>query len=293
MIENNRLLEPVNLKRVHKNALLLVTFGSTHEGPHATFADIRKTFETAFPDKDVFMAFTSRICIKRWAAKTGQQYHTPNAWLEAFGPAGYEQVFIQSLHVIPGLEYSFLTKKYIPQFTAQYPDIPVTLGEPLLWDDADIQRVGDALLDIFDEPLSKGECLVLMGHGNSSDAYPEANNKYQQLNAYLQARNPRVVIGTVDYEAMLYDFVLDYLQQHVDANAVVNLSPLMSIAGDHAVNDMAADFDPEEPEEEQSWLVRLANAGYQVDKAKCHLRGLADYPQIRNIWVEHLKNHFK
>lgn len=274
-----------------QSALLLVTFGSTYQGPHDTFARIRAFFGEVYPECDVFMAFTSGICIRRWYKKTGEQYRTADVILEQIGEAGYKSVLIQSLHIIPGMEYSFIQDRYLPKFQAKYPDIPVTVGAPLLNTDKDIERVGDIIYQAFSARLAKGEALVLMGHGNDTDDYPEANAKYDKLNAYLQNLDKKIVIGTVDYESMLYDKVESYLLEHCPPPAVVNLLPLMSVAGDHALNDMAGAWEEETDLEDQSWFVRLREGGYVIDaEDNCHLHGLADYPAICEIWLEHLRD---
>ncbi|MDZ7664130.1 MAG: sirohydrochlorin cobaltochelatase [Desulfotignum sp.] len=59
----------------------------------------------------------------------------------------------------------------------------------------------------------------------------------------------------------------------------------MSVAGDHAKNDMASD-------EEDSWKSILSAAGIQ-----CHtvLKGTAEYDGFVDIWLSHLEgvlNHF-
>lgn len=290
MNQTNGAIASIERQKKSEEAILLVTFGSTHTGPHRTFASLRDAFVRAFPQSDLFMSFTSKICMKRWAEKSGEVYHAPDVWLEALGRAGYKRIVVQSLHVIPGLEYSLLTERYIPDFLKEFPDVTVCLGHPLLWSDADRDAVGDALLDIFGECLDRGEALVLMGHGNHTAAYPEANERYCSLNRYLQARNPGIVIGTVDYKSMLFDYVSDYLDEHLEPGAVINLAPLMSVAGDHAQNDLAGVAKPDEADEEQSWMVRLLRKGYRIDREdNCHLLGLADYEPIRQIWIEHMR----
>ena len=272
------------------SALLLVTFGSTYPGPHETFARTRAFFAEAYPDSDIYMAFTSRICIARWYKKTGEQYHTADVILDKIGQAGYKRVRIQSLHIIPGLEFSFIHNLYLPKFREQYPEIPVVVGRPLLDEEHDIRRVGDIIYKAFEPRLSRGEGLVLMGHGNDTDDFPEANIRYERLNAYLQSLDNKIVIGTVDYEAMLYDVVEKHLHQALPAPAVLNLLPLMSVAGDHALNDLAGERNEDEELEEQSWMVRLQEDGYTINPQEhCHLHGLADYKEICQIWLEHLQ----
>ncbi|MDO4708084.1 MAG: sirohydrochlorin cobaltochelatase [Porphyromonadaceae bacterium] len=289
MISTGKAIAPIDLERQHNEALLLITFGSTYPGPHKTFARIRTYFAQLYPERDIFMAFTSSICMRRWYDKTGEQYYPADQWLEAIGQAGYKQVSLQSLHIIPGLEYSFITQNYIPAFQDKYPHIRTALGQPLLYSAEDIAEVGQVIYNEFSERLGRGEGLVLMGHGNHTDKFPEANGKYDELNTYLQSLDQKIVIGTVDYEAMLYEHVSAYLHEHCPTPATLNFLPLMSVAGDHALNDMVGAWEEGEPLEEQSWLCRLREEGYQATEANCHMHGLGDYDSICAVWARHLR----
>ena len=284
----NPLIAQVRQSKQHEHALLLVTFGSTYEGPHKTFATLRQAFAESFPDRDIYMAFTSKFCIRKWKEKTGEEYFTTDKWLEAIGEAGYKAVSIQSLHVIPGLEYSFIEDRYAPLFHRLYPQIPAIVGVPLLWSQADIERVGDCIYSLFRERLDRGEALILMGHGNNTDKHPEANGRYRRLHDYLQQRCPRILIGTVDFEDMLFEDVAERLAEVCPSGTTLNLLPLMSVAGDHALNDMAGDEEEGLPLEEQSWKVRFRALGYTVKDENCHLHGLADYASLRQVWLDHL-----
>ncbi len=283
-------------------AMLLVTFGSTFEAPHETYKNMRSQFATAFPNADQYFSFTSTTCITRWAQQTGEWYATPDKWLEKLGEAGYKTIQIQSLHVIPGEEYALLRDYYVKNFKKEYPDVDVVLGEPLLSDigegknfGADVKAVGDVLLADYATQLANGESLVLMGHGNPEDSYSYANRSYHMIEDYLRSINSNVFVGTVDCMNMLYPYVkaeLDaqYLESRAAATKVVNLAPLMSIAGDHANNDMAGEEDPNEGAEDQSWKVMLNASGtYKVEASNCHLKGLGDYPAVVNVWINHMK----
>ena len=63
------------------------------------------------------------------------------------------------------------------------------------------------------------------------------------------------------------------------APAKVHLAPFMIVAGDHAINDMAGD-------EEDSWKNIFRKEGYEV---VCHLKGIGEYPAIRNIFISHAR----
>jgi sirohydrochlorin cobaltochelatase len=61
---------------------------------------------------------------------------------------------------------------------------------------------------------------------------------------------------------------------------------MMSIAGDHANNDMNGNTGETDPEE-QSWRERLEAEGYQVTDV---MKGLGDYDEIVAIWMQHLSD---
>ncbi len=56
------------------------------------------------------------------------------------------------------------------------------------------------------------------------------------------------------------------------------LMPFMSVAGDHAVNDLAGD-------EEDSWKSALTKAGVECVPV---LKGTAEYDVFVDIWADHL-----
>ena len=58
------------------------------------------------------------------------------------------------------------------------------------------------------------------------------------------------------------------------------LAPFMIVAGDHAQNDLAGD-DPD------SWMNLLSSGGYEVTPV---LKGLGEYPEIRQILVDHVQD---
>ena len=58
----------------------------------------------------------------------------------------------------------------------------------------------------------------------------------------------------------------------------VVLRPLMLVAGNHAVNDMA---DPDDPD---SWYSRFTAAGYET---VCVIEGLGQIPAVQDIYADH------
>ena len=82
-------------------------------------------------------------------------------------------------------------------------------------------------------------------------------------------------------------------------NGKINLHALMSIAGDHAHNDMAGEgaeyWDADEPEsEDNSWFEFFKNNGYtpivSMPSTNKHPQGLLELEGVRNVWINHTKN---
>lgn len=278
----------------HDTAILLVTFGSTYDEPHETYNRQMNQFKAAFPDADLFFSFTSVTCINRWYAATGEQFITPDQWLGSFIAKGYEHVYVQSLHVIPGEEFQLLRDKYVKSdynFIVQ--DLTpareeACCGTALLTSDADIEEVGKVLVDAFAAELKAGEAVAFMGHGNPVSDYDHANASYVKIEKAMQAYaaatygNGNVFVGTVDYDPMLVDYVVESMEEAgVAKTTPVNLHPLMSIAGDHANNDMS------DEEDDESWISLIKAAGWK--NVKPTVKGLGDYSEINNVWIRHLK----
>lgn len=95
--------------------------------------------------------------------------------------------------------------------------------------------------------LASDERVVLMGHGATHHALAA----YACLDHMLMTRNLPLLVGAVESYPEI-DTVVARLKR--DGVRKVHLMPLMLVAGDHAINDMAS-------EEEDLWKTQLANAG--------------------------------
>lgn len=283
----------------HDTALLLVTFGSTYDVPQQTFEKQKEFFQKQFPNTDLYLSYTSRIIINRMQAQ-GKEFIPPAMWMQSFLGKNYKNVYVQSFHVIPGEEYTLLRDAYVKkEYNVKLVDDrkgrnDAVLGYPLLYSYKDIQKVAKILVDDHKEHIQKGEAVAFMGHGNPEENYEYANRKYRGLEQEMQKYAKEtyghgyVYVATVDYPAMLFDYLASELEAVEDkvANKTVHLQPLMTIVGDHANNDMAGDYEKGEADEDQSWKWQLEKMGWKV---KTHMKGLGDYPEINKIYLEHLK----
>lgn len=96
----------------------------------------------------------------------------------------------------------------------------------------------------------------------------------EALEALRREGQNHILIGTVEGDPSL-----DTLCRRLLAEGVgrVSLIPLMLVAGDHAVNDMAS-------EASGSWKSRLQAQGIE---ARCILRGLGSWEFIQKLYAAH------
>ena len=98
----------------------------------------------------------------------------------------------------------------------------------------------------------------------------------------VQLQDPNVFIGTVEGYPEIDTIEALLKKRKIEK---VYLMPFMSVAGDHAKNDMAGD-------EDDSWISILTKAGFECIPV---LKGTAEFKEFVDIWVDHLAaplNHF-
>ena len=294
MIKDNMALyqETVNAEvKANKKgdkALLIVAFGSTWQKAFDTFDKTVTAYKQAFRGYDVYISFSSAICRNR--AATGEHkyenteirnYYAPENYLRAFGKSRYKEIVVQSLQVIPGEEYTrvvndikdFCNDKYREMEPGYLASVDLYLGAPLMATVDDVKDVAKAIDDNLGA-VAATDIVALMGHGNPDiyDTY-SANIRYTQLEEELQKLNGNYFVGTVDMKDNFVDDVHARMVARGITGGKVHCYPLMSIAGDHAHNDMVED-----------WGSYFTGKGYGNDYT---LEGLLDYPNIRRIWMSH------
>ncbi len=261
-----------------KKGILLVAFGTSEASAKVSFKNIEAKVKETFPGVDVFWAYTSHI-IRHKLAGQGDVILSPAQALAKMMDEGYTHVAVQSLHTIPGEEYHELTRtvngfKGMPEGFDR-----LILGFPLLGAQDTVARAVDGILSTLPKARKAGEPVVLMGHGTPHPG----NIYYSAMNWQLQQKDPDIIMGTVEGYPELGD-VMAWLKARKAKK--VWIMPFMSVAGDHAKNDMAGD-------EEDSWKSELTKAGYACETV---LKGTAEYDVFVDIWVGQLEKvmaHFK
>ena len=322
--------QTVNKQKSSNKVILLVAFGSTWEQAYDTFDKVVEDYKANFSGWDVYLSFSSAICINN--ARAGENvdpkdYYDPEHWLTAIGLAGYQQIVVQSLQVIPGEEYRRVRDSYVKDFmnnrngdfTDKYMkslDLNVVVGTPLMAEESDAQTLATTLNNEADIKAALQQGIVaFMGHGNPEGYdYYGGNIRYLQLENYLRAINPNYYVGTVDMDQTYAEDVLQHIgggkfdfevgdmgyTQNYDVNhsKKAQLFVLMSIAGDHAHNDMADD------EDDESWYslfnaAGIATEAYETNYTEAcwkkyksgeeYIPGLAERSAVRKLWMNHTR----
>ena len=322
--------QTVLAQKKSNKVILLVAFGSTWEQAYDTFDKIVEDYKANFSGWDVYLSFSSAICINQ--ARAGENvepkdYYDPEHWLTAIGKAGYKQVVVQSLQVIPGEEYRRVRDSYVKDFmnnrngdfTNEYMkslDRNVVVGTPLMAEESDAEKLATVLNNEADIKAAVNQGIVaFMGHGNPEGYdYYGGNIRYLQLEDYLRAINGNYYVGTVDMDETYAADVLDHIaggtfeyqvgavtktvNYEANSSTKAQLFVLMSIAGDHAHNDMS------DPDDDESWYSLFNEAGIQTKayetnyteacwkKYKAgeeYIPALGERAEVRKLWMNHTR----
>ena len=322
--------QTVKAQKKSNKVILLVAFGSTWEQAYDTFDKVVEDYKAQFSGWDVYLSFSSAICINN--ARAGENvdpkdYYDPEHWLTAIGLAGYQQIVVQSLQVIPGEEYRRVRDSYVKDFmnnrngdfTDAYMkslDLNVVVGTPLMAEESDAKTLATTLNNEADIKAALANGIVaFMGHGNPEGYdYYGGNVRYLQLEEYLREINENYYVGTVDMDETYAEDVLNHIAggtfdyqigdvtksitYAANGNSKAQLFVLMSIAGDHAHNDMADD------EDDESWYSLFNEAGietqaYETNYTEAcwkkyksgeeYIPGLAERSAIRKLWMNHTR----
>lgn len=252
--------------------IVLVAFGTTVPSSRVALEAIGQAY--AGLEKPVIWAYTSDI-IRNKLQKQGKPALSVLEALEQAAKMGITDLRVQSLHVGAAEEFHQVERiitKYITGKPEEFKTI--LLGHPLLESEQDMDEVIAALFAELPKERMKNEAIVFMGHGN--DRGPGDLMLYA-LGKGLQAKDELAYLAAVEGSSS-FDTVLAQLK----AKGVkrVWLQPLMIVAGDHALNDMAGDDD-------DSWVSQLKAAG--MEPIPC-LKGMGEFTGIQAVFLRHTRD---
>ncbi|MGX8774020.1 MAG: sirohydrochlorin cobaltochelatase [Bacillota bacterium] len=258
-----------------KKALLAVSFGTSYaDTRERTIGAIERKLGERFPDREVCRAWTSSFLISRVAKAEGLVIDTPDEALAKLAERGVTDVIVQPTHLSDGYENQRMietVRKHIEEFET------IRVGRPLLVTEEDRDFLAQIMPRLClgaggrDGAGPKDRALLLMGHGSEKHPVPV----YGQLQEKFRERGTdNVFVGTVEGRPSFEE-----AKRLLDGSGYrkVVLAPLMIVAGDHAVKDLAGlDSD--------SWKSRLECDGYRTEVI---MAGLGEYPEIQEMFVRH------
>ena len=251
-------------------AILAVSFGTAYEETRKkTIEAIEAELAAAFPDRKLYTAWTSGMILRK-LKKLGQETRdTLEEALARMEGDGVTDLLVQPTFLQAGYEMR-LVRETLEKWAGRFGRLK--LGAVLVENPADLDILARALEAHFSD-LGGDEALVLMGHGSEgADFYP-----YEKLTeAFRRRGRENICVGTVEFSPGI-EPALELVRSRKPRKTY--LAPLMIVAGDHAVNDMAGD-------EEDSWKNRLAALGTET---ACILKGLGEYPEVRELFIRHAK----
>ncbi len=252
-----------------KTAVLVVSFGTSYENTRKKTLDvIGREMQEAYPQWPFYQAWTSGMIRKKIQMRDGIFIPGVEQALEQMRQDGIRRIAVQPTHMVNGSEYGKLCRE-VSSVQDQFDRI--CIGKPLLTEPEDCDCVLEELASQI--PVTEREALVLMGHGSRH----YANYVYAALNYRLrELGHQNIYIGTVEAWSSL-ESVLGSVRRQEPEKVV--LAPFLMVAGDHVVNDLAG-------EQADSWKSVFEAEGYQTE---CVTRGLGEYPGIRRILMEHLR----
>ena len=254
-----------------KTALLCVSFGTSVPAARKSITAVEEALHAEMPEADFYRVFTSKT-IRRILASKGETVWSMDEALEHLTDGSYDRVVIQPTHFLYGLEYESL-KASVEEAKKHFPAL--LLGVPLLSGTGDLQALAKVLSEEF--PKKENSALVLMGHGTphfSNVVYPAIQAVFHMMG------REDVYVGTMEG----WPEIEEICSQLKTGNYTqVRTAPLMLVAGDHALNDMAGD-------EEDSWKSILTREGYEVE---CIMQGLGVLPGVQEMYRRHLQELLK
>lgn len=235
-------------KKFSKDAIIMVAFGTSDAEARKVFTYIDKKVKARFPKNKIYWGFTAKSIVEKLRKEgTDNGVLTLDEALKKAHDDGYNEMVLQSLHVVAGQKHRELAKKTI--YGAR-----IIVGKPLMsGSEEDVEKVLLAL----DKDIVKGGINVIAGHGN--DHHPEYNKELEQFNAALKKKYSDSWLCTVEGKPGT-GALLEEVKPAIDSSGKkVNFIPLMIVAGDHIINDVTGP-------EEDSWKSILEVKDYTLAK---------------------------
>ena len=286
-----------------KKGVVLAVFGTSHESGLPGILNIREQIQKELPGIPVRLAFTSNIIRRIWQqrrqdpAYAGQHPEVPEEILNVKGPLaaiadlqdeGYGYIVVQPTHISSGEEFADLAS-YVQGLnsirTVKKRNMPfkkILIGRPALGTHGieheyrhDIEQVAAIVAPDVEMARKAGRALVYFAHGNEH----YSTGVYLEFEQVMRQRYPGVRIYVTMVEGFPDNARL-FAELKADKTKKVLLKPFMTVAGDHAKNDMTG------PESDS---LKSQLEARHIDVA-ASLVGLGESDAFAAIFAQHIKD---
>jgi sirohydrochlorin cobaltochelatase len=255
-----------------KSAILLVAYGAAGAQNTTSLRLFEQQVHELFPNTSVRWAFTSPL-IRRRLTKAGKKSDSVHKALSRLNFENFEQITVQSLHLIPGREYRHMLEEIeLAAGSAASNNFKagLSVGLPLLNTEEDIEETAGALLQSLPFERKSSEIALWVGHGTAQSG----RNFYALLQESARKLDKNILISTLEEGP---EQVLPLLDKY--RGAKIWLLPLLSIVGKHTYEDLAGVH-------RHSWRSILELNNYNCSPVS---RGLIEYNAFTGIWIRHLR----
>lgn len=251
-------------------ALLAVSFGTSREAAKVKGIDaIEDALRAEFSDWAFYSAWTSPRIIEKVKRERGEHHDSLAEALGKMAADGVDEAIVSNTCLMQGGELARI-REAVNSWAAES-GRRARVTKPLLWAPEDRQAIARAVCDEFSS-VPEGDVVLLMGHGSrdgSNEVYVQVQEEMHRLGG------TRFFVGTVEGTPAFEDV---WSQIEALEAGCVHLAPLMVVAGDHAVKDLAG-------EGEDSWASKIAARGLRVE---AHLKGLGEYEAVQKLACDHV-----
>ena len=251
--------------------ILLALFGTTVEAARTGYDSFERTVRERFPGIPVHRAYTANKVRRKMASQGAPQALSVAQALTEMHDQGITHVAVQSVQVIPGVEYEFMAR------TAKAMEYPgkgfrkVMVGSPLITNRM-LRHVALGIPRYIPAGLEPDDAVVLVAHGS----FHEAQANLLALQAELALCSPRTVVGALMGTGLELPDVMRRLKS-LNAKRV-HIVPFMCVAGFHYLHDVAGNGP-------DSWASVIAAHGWE---SVCHPLAAVACKQFADIWLYNL-----
>ncbi len=251
-----------------KPVIAIVAFGTSVPEAQKNLGDFDRMVRERFPGYDIRWAFTAQTIVDK-LRKSGQTtlfdrkvpLKTLDELYSDLRKEGKTRVAVQPIHISPGQEYYEVV-------TTPSKGLDAKVGLPLLVYNEDIEE----FINIISPKFNRDDTVtILCGHGN--DKQPQFNASLVALDDIVRQQYNHVFVATVEGKPGFDRAITDAKQTGLKK---VNFIPVMLVAGDHIINDVMGEDDPE------SWKSQLGLEA-SVDT------GLGSNPKVMALFLDRLE----